>query len=119
KNVEDFRDLRPEMTPAEAIAVGDVEGLVGAARLGRGPQRGAGEMRRFGHLVDRVISARPAGKTQWQAEPLRDRGVDRDGGQDAHRCPRRETADRLRPQLDEVPTLAMLAGGEPVDLIEV
>ena len=40
-------------------------------------------------------------------------------GADAHRRARRKAAQRLRPQLHEVPALAALEGGEPVDLVEI
>src|ERR1035437_5752865 len=119
RHVESGGELRPQIFPAEIIAVGDVERFEAAARLGRRPQRGVGEVLRRGDLIDRGISAGLARKMQRPARLLADRGVHRDGRRQTHRGAWRKAAQGLRPQLHPVPALVALEGGEPVDLVEI
>ena len=73
----------------------------------------------FGDLIQRVIGADFPGKPQRQTQFLAHGGIDSDRGKNAHRRARSEAAERLRPQFDPIPGLALLEGGQPVDLVEV
>ena len=70
RHVEHRGDARPEVSPTEVVAVGNVEDLV-LGRLGlAGPRRRLGENFCRGNLIQDPIRLLRARKPQWEAELL-------------------------------------------------
>ena len=96
--VEQAGEAWPHVVPPEQVAVGDVERLVRAPGVGRGPDRGAGQQAGVGHLQQRVVGAGRPGEPQWHAQLLADRGVDGDHQHQVHRVAQRRAAHHRRAQ---------------------
>ena len=73
RHVEQIGQLRPEISPPVAIAVGDVEDLVGAALGGRHPDDGFGQMRGPDAFGERAVGLGPAREDERPAERTHDR----------------------------------------------
>src|ERR1700730_9057744 len=105
---EEIGEFGPQVLPPDKIAIGDVESLVGAFRIGRHPLDGLCQKRGICALVERGIGPWLAGKAERQPQCLADVRIDSDRQGQIHRSSRGESADRVRTPHRPRPALSFL-----------
>ena len=118
-DLEMIGDATPEMTPAEKVAVGCVEGLVAGGVGGGHPLEGAGEVGRVRHVGDGVEAVGVARIIEGEAQFLGDRGPGADGGHEVADTLGREVVDDVGARGGPGPVSALLAPGKQVLLVIV
>lgn len=81
---EAVRELRPHVLPALIVAVDDVEGLIGAFGLERGPQGEGGVEARVGEGVEEGVEGFASGEDEGAVELLADGGVQAERSGEVH-----------------------------------
>ena len=105
---------RPQVTPAEALAIVEIERAIGACGIGRDVERGAGEQRGVHDLKPGLEAAGAGGKPERFREFAPDRAIDCQYQRDVERIVFGVAADRVRTQRGPGPWFARLAAPDQV-----